>query len=174
MKESLYRRVLGASLDSLPDPMRQFHDSVNGGTASGRFKVSRGAGVVRNILASLMGLPQAGDDVPLELTVTADGVYEDWSRSFAGRPMKTRQWQSGDMLIEAGGPMRFAFKLTARENGLDFEFVKAWFCLIPLPRFASPRIEASETPCEDGWNASVQMSLPMLGPMIRYEGRVTP
>jgi len=153
--------------------MRRFHDSATGGSASGRFVVTRG-GSVKNLLASLMGLPLAGIDVPLELTVSADEHCENWARSFAGRTMKTRQWQSKELLIEAGGPMRFAFELNARDSGLEFKQVRAWFCLVPLPHVAAPRIQASETACENGWNVIVQMSLPVLGTMIRYEGRVSP
>jgi hypothetical protein len=70
------------------------------------------------------------------------------------------------------GPMRFAFELIANETSVQFKLIRAWFCLIPLPRFLAPRLEAIETACECGWDVLVQFSLPLLGMLIRYEGRV--
>ncbi len=170
--ESLYRRVLGARLDNLPLPMRHFHDARNGSTAKGKFNVTRGPGWFRNFLASMMSLPPSGSDVPLELSVTPDGACEHWVRRFGNHSMKTQQWKARTLLIEAGGPMRFAFELLANETSVQFKLIRAWFCLIPLPRFLAPRLEAIETACEGGWDVVVQFSLPLLGMLIRYEGRV--
>ena len=169
---SLYRRILGDRLDALPSALRRFHDAVNGGTAKGKFKVTRGPGRFRNLLASMISLPASGSDVPLELIVKADGAREHWIRRFGNHPMRTRQWKAGPLLIEAGGPMRFGFQLIANERGIQFKLIRAWFCLVRLPRFVFPRVEATETACEGGWDVMVQFSLPGAGMLIRYEGRV--
>ena len=174
MPQSLYRRVLGDELDLLPEPMRRFHDAERGAKASGHFTVTRGAGWFRNGLASLIGLPVAGVDVPTKLSVDPSVHRECWVRRFGDHPMKTVQWQAENLLIEAGGPLRFGFKLIADHTSLEFELVRAWFCFVPLPRFARPQIRAIETACEDGWNVVVEMSLPVIGMMIRYGGRVQP
>ena len=170
--ESLYRRILGDQLDYLPSPMRHFHDAANGGTAQGIFNITRGPGWLRNFLASMMSLPPSGSDVALELSVTPDGAREHWVRRFGKHLMKTQQWKAGTLLIEAGGPMRFGFELVANETSIQFKLIRSWFCLIPLPRFFAPRLEATETACEGGWDVVVQFSLPLLGMLIRYEGRV--
>ena len=170
--ESLYRRILGDQLDNLPSAMRRFHDAKNGITARGKFKVTRGLGWFRNFLTSMMRLPPSGSDVPMELSVTPVGGREHWVRRFGNHSMKTKQWQARTLLIEAGGPMRFAFELLANETSVQFKLIRAWFCLIPLPRFLAPRLEAIETACEGGWDVVVQFSLPLLGMLIRYEGRV--
>ena len=172
MSISLYRRILGDKLDELPPAMRQFHDSKNGGTACGQFKVTRGSGWFRNGLASLMRLPPSSPDVPLELSVQIDGNRERWIRRFGTHSMKTLQWQAGSLLIEAGGPMRFGFELIADETTIRFKLVRAWFIRIPIPHSLSPHIEAIETACDGGWDAIVQFSLPVVGMLIRYEGRV--
>ena len=170
--ESLYRRILGDQLDNLPSPMRHFHGAANGSAAQGIFNIMRGPGWFRNFLASMMSLPPSGSDVPMDLSVTPDGPREHWVRRFGNHSMKTQQWKARTLLIEAGGPMRFAFELVANETSVQFKLVRAWFCLIPLPRFIAPRLEAIETACEGGWDVVVQFSLPLLGMLIRYEGRV--
>ena len=45
--------------------LQQFHGAAEGGRARGTFRVERGAGLLRNALASLSGLPKAGLDVPV-------------------------------------------------------------------------------------------------------------
>jgi hypothetical protein len=170
--ESLYRRILGDQLDKLPSPMRHFHDAANGSTAKGIFNITRGPGWFRNFLASMMSLPPSGSDVPLELSVTPVGPREHWVRRFGNHSLKTQQWKAGTLLIEAGGPMRLGFELVTNETSIQFKLIRAWFCLIPLPRFLALRLQATETACEGGWDVVVQFSLPLLGTLIRYEGRV--
>jgi hypothetical protein len=170
--ESLYRRVLGDQFDQLPGSLYRFHDLKDGGVGQGTFNITRGTGWFRGFLASAMGLPPAGTDVPLQLTVTVDRGRETWDRRFGDHTMKTLQWHNGKLLIEAGGPLRLGFELIADDTFIQFKLIKAWFCLVPIPRFLAPVLKATETACEGGWDVEVEFSLPMLGRLIRYQGRV--
>jgi hypothetical protein len=169
---SLYRRILGDQMDRLPAPVLSFHDAPRGNRGSGTFDVTRGPGLIPRLLATVVRLPRTGTGVPVELSVEADRNQEKWIRRFDKHPMITTQWQAGDLLIEAAGPMRLGFQLTADETGLGFEMVRAWFLLIPLPRWLSPRVTAHETATDDGWFTEVQFSLPVIGLLIRYAGRI--
>lgn len=168
----LYSRVLGRRFELLPPLLRQMHSRTEKTDWYGTFRVRRGTGWLRNLMATIAGLPPSCDEVPLQLTVEPIGDRELWSRRFGEHPMVSTQWQSGRFLIEAVGPSRLALELTADETGLTCESTRAWFLFIPLPHVLSPRVTAKETPTDDGWHVDVTLSLPMVGRMIQYTGDV--
>ena len=171
-KPSLYRRVLGDQFGLLAPALQSFHDSVETRQASGTFDVTRGAGRWRSWLATLLRLPPAGTNVPVTLEVVVDGDREQWVRRFDAHLMQTWQWQSGELLIEAGGPLRLGFELVPEQDRLRYRLRRAWFCLVPLPGFLAPRIEAIEVGREDGWEVTVRFILPVVGLLIQYQGAV--
>ena len=105
---SLYRRVLGASFDQLPEVLRRFHDGAKGGSARGAFRVVRGDGIFRNSVAGLLRMPRAGEDVPIRLEVVVKGDREQWLRHFPGRCTRTVQWADGNLLMERFGLISFS------------------------------------------------------------------
>ncbi len=111
---SLYRRILGDRFDALPAVLRRFHDAEGGGRARGTFRVERAPGRLRNGVASMLGMPRAGTDVPVRLQVVAEGDRERWIRDFDGHRVETVQWARGESLMEAMGPIRFSLQTGAR------------------------------------------------------------
>ena len=170
VEPSLYRRILGDQLDQLAPALRRFHDSSVTRQASGTFEVIRGAGRWRGWLATLLRLPPAGLEVPVTLEVAVTGNQERWVRCFDSHLMPTWQWQSGELLIEAGGPLRLGFELLPEQDGLRYRLRRTWFCLVPLPSFLAPRVEAIELGRDDGWDVTVQFTLPLIGLLIQYQG----
>ena len=169
---SLYRRILGPSFDTLPSVLKCFHEQPNA-TAHGRFEIIRGRGMLRNLLATLAGFPRAGSDVPVVLRVTAEGDRERWSRDFGGHRLETVQWDREGALIEAAGPVRFAFDVTADDTSMRFTIRRAWFLGIPIPRPLAPRVSAVVTANADGWSVDVQVMAPVVGLLVRYAGILT-
>ena len=49
-------------------------------------KIERGRGIVPRLLGLVLGLPAAGDDVPIELRITVRGAAETWAGKFGDRP----------------------------------------------------------------------------------------
>jgi hypothetical protein len=168
----LYRRLLGSHFDDMPLRLREMHDSVSDIKVLGEFKIERGKGWLVNLVAALGGLPKSGENVPLDLDIVMKHGREYWIRNFGSQQLKTVQWQSGDLLIEAGGPVRFGFRVVADAERLELCLEKTWFCWVPLPRFLRPRVRAIETECESGVNVDVEFALPWLGRIIRYAGQV--
>lgn len=168
----LYRRILGTQFDCLPAVLQQFHDRQFA-TAHGRFEITRGRGMLRNLLAMLAGFPRAGSDVPVELQVTAIGDREHWSRDFGGQRLETVQWDHEGTLIEAAGPIRFAFDVTADDTSMHFAMRRAWFLSLPIPRLWAPRVTAVAAMHPLGWSVDVQVRAPVLGLLIRYAGVLT-
>jgi hypothetical protein len=167
---TLYQRVLGDRFDLLAPALRRFHSSPAGGRGRGVFKVIRPPG----LLGTLLGLPPAGDDVPMTLVVRGTPRGEKWVRTFAGIPVVTHQWCEGGLLMERSGPVTFGFALDVVGGGLAFRRVRALAVGVPLPAWLAPSAEALASPTDSGWHVSVRLSLPFLGPFLGYEGKVIP
>jgi Domain of unknown function (DUF4166) len=172
--QSLYRRLLGDQLDTLPEVLRRFHDAPEGGRARATFQVERGAGRFRNAVASLLGMPRAGRDVPVRLEVRVDGDRERWVRHFPGRTVVTTQWAEGGLLIEAFGLTSFSSAVVVDRSSLCYEFRRAWFAGVALPAWLSPYVDGRVQAGDGGWNVVVHVFAPFLGEIVHYEGWVEP
>lgn len=171
---TLYRRSLGQGFDALPTVLRDFHDLPFGGMAQGVLLVTRGKGLLRQIMAGLMRLPKPGDEVPVFLEVRVQDDTEWWIRNFASHRIVTRQWLEDGLLIEAAGPLRFGFRMAADPAGMRFEFARCWISSLPVPLALSPRVNASAAEYEDGWWVRVSVEVPILGLLTQYEGKMAP
>lgn len=171
---SLYRRILGPRFDALPEVLRRFHGETSGGNARGTLRVERGAGRLRNALASLAGFPRPGAEVPVRLRVVVEGDRERWVRHFGGHRLETVQWARGDLLMERAGPTSFSSALVIDGPCLSYDLRRAWFAGIPLPRWLAPSVEGHTIAGEGGWRVVVRISAPALGELVRYEGWVEP
>nr|WP_329764879.1 DUF4166 domain-containing protein [Stenotrophomonas geniculata] len=142
----------------------------------------RGAGAHREgghwlvpLLAALARLPKDGDALPTEVAFRAHGQGEQWARRFGRWPMVSRLWAHEGYLREQLGAVRFEFDLQAREGGIDWSVRRVWaFGLLPLPRrwFGGVR-------CREAWQGErytflVDVTLPWVGALIRYEGWLEP
>ena len=127
-------------------------------------------------LASLMGLPAAGEAVPVTLIVRASADGEEWRRTFAGVPMVT--WQSArpdGLLSERAGLAELRFRIEVRDGGVVYHpsgaALRLGWLAVPLPSWLAPSVVAREAPAGSGRaEVSVRMSVPLLGLLICYEG----
>ena len=78
----------------------------------GTFRVVRGRGRLRNLAASLSGLPQAGEDVPVRLEVVVKGEPRALeSAAFPASTFTTLQWADGELLMERSDRLVFSSTL---------------------------------------------------------------
>ena len=171
---SLYRRVLGPRFDSLPAVLQRFHGSTTGGQARGTFRVVRQPGWVRNTLANVLGMPRAGDAVPVRLEVVVEGEKERWYRHFPGRSLASSQWADGHLLKESFGLGSYTWELVIDGSRLTHEFRQARFAGVPIPRKMAPYVDGWVDAGETGWNVEVHIFFPVLGEIASYEGWVEP
>jgi len=171
---SLYRRVLGAKFDELPAVLKRFHDDAQGGRASGTVRVERGAGLLRGAAASLLGMPMAGETVPVRLRIVVQGDRERWIRHFGDQRVSSTQWAEGELLLEKRGPVSFSSALVVRGSRVVYEFRKAWFAGIPLSAWLSPYVDGYVDAGETGWRVAVHIFAPFLGEIVHYERWVQP
>jgi hypothetical protein len=170
--ETLYGRVLGDRFADLHPTLRRFHSSVEGGEGHGRFRVTRSPRWSGKLVADLLRLPPAQDAVEVRLKVSPEGAGERWVRSFGNSPFVTYQTARGGLLLEQAGPVRFGFALEVVGGGMRFHTRRVWLLGLPLPCWCRPSVEAMVVPNEQGWAVSVRLALPLLGPLLCYEGNL--
>jgi hypothetical protein len=173
-RPSLYRRAIGPAFDRLPAVLCQFHDLPCGGCAEGTFRVTRGPGMVRDALATIMKLPRAGEKVAVTLRVTVSEEGERWVRHFDSQVLTTRQWIDGDLLYEAAGPLQFGFRMSVEDGRMLFDMQRCRVFGAPVPFRLAPRVSAVVEGRDTVWHACVEVSVPLLGLLVRYEGEMSP
>jgi hypothetical protein len=119
-----------------------------------------------------MRLPMPGEQVPVQLLVETQEGRERWTRQFGSSCLVTSQWLQEDLLIEAAGPIRFGFRMTADTTGMEFHFARCWLFGLPLPYALSPRVNAIVRGTEAGWRVQVRVEVPVLGQLSQYEGEI--
>ena len=172
---TLYRRLLGDKFDRLPPTLRDFHQVDRERHFHAKFKITRGKGFFKNVVAKLGGLPPAGENVPMRLRVVPDGEREHWHREFGKHKLSSIQWEQNGLLMEKLGPVTLAFRLETDSTTLYLHRVKAWgLNFLRLPLFLAPNGEGIETGQENGCAIIARASMPLLGQLVQYEGLVLP
>lgn len=167
---ALYRRLLGPAFDELPPQVRALHDVDRPTTWRGRADVRRGDAAAARILATLLGLPPAGHDVPLAVTFTPRGEQEAWSRAFGARQFVSIQWADGGELRERVGPVTLHMTLQQDAAGLGLTLVAAHLLGVPVPGRLLPRIRTRESERDRRYRFEVEATMPLFGLLVRYEG----
>jgi uncharacterized protein DUF4166 len=147
---------------------------ADGGRASGFLRVTRGKGCLRAVVADLLKLPPAGERVGVELQVVVEGDRERWIRRFDDLRLVSTQRLERGLVVETFGPFRFGYRLTGGPGGLQFDMVRRWFWRVPIGAGLAPLIDGRAWGREDGWWIDVSIRAPLLGFLVRYEGKVLP
>lgn len=167
----VYRQALGKDYDRLPGPVRQMHAIIGDGGAEGEGVVEGGASPLARMAGRVVGFPPAGT-YPVHVAFTERDGIETWTRSFGPHTFYSCLRAVGDTVEERFGPFRFRFAIPADAAGLAMELVR-WNALgLPLPRWLAPRIVATERADGTEFLFNVAIALPVIGPVIRYRGRL--
>lgn len=176
----LYERLLGDDWHKLPPQLRAMHEVAPLLSADGLAVVERGGGIIAQTLATLGGLPRAGQSVPLSVRMAATPSGESWERSFAGRRFNSRQSltrvpRGAPLLQERAGLVKLTFELKFNGERLTLAPV-GWRLLgLPLPRSLIPVSRAYEYVDDHGrFSFLVESALPVVGLIVRYSGWLKP
>lgn len=172
----LFRRVMGAAFDAMPQPIRDLHDRAICRTATGICDVDRGRTIGARLAAALFGLPATARDLPVTVAMTAADGKETWRRDFGGSRMRStlRAADRDGHVIERFGPIDFLIHLRWDGTRLNYDIVCGRCLGVRLPRFLLPRSETFET-VDQGWfKFDVRIALPLTGLLVHYRGRLRP
>lgn len=176
----LYPRLFGAAWSNVDTALQRMH--CNGGPvhAAGVFRVTQGTSLGARLLLFFLRLPSSNPAAQVKLIVRPEGDSETWVRLFDGKAFLSVQRESAKGgLAERFGAIEFRFRLTFTDHAIHYQQVGATLRLalpflqeIPLPRWASPHVSASETAgaSEMETRVLVQVSAPLGGLLFSYEG----
>lgn len=158
---------LGDAFDLLPDQVRRAH--LGQIKLSGHARVSRG-GRFANFLADAMRLPSAAERVAM--SVEGDHLPDCmiWNRRFGTRNFESCFRLRRGRLIESLGPFRLQLRLEVREQRLQYVLERVTLLGIQVARSLAPSLEAWEGERDGRYDFAVEVRLPMIGRLVRYEG----
>ena len=174
----LFQSVLGADFASLPKPLQELHNVIDLRRWQGQARVTRGTGRMSRLICWMFRFPAATDTTPVEVTMDRSGSAERWTRRFGPSTfLSTLRARNGKM-TERFGPFTFTLGLAVTGESLIFPVTSGRMGPIPLPRAILPRSDAVETveDTPEGPRArfDVALSLPLVGPLVRYQGWLEP
>jgi hypothetical protein len=171
---TVYEQVLGERYQELHPLLKAFHSSPQGAIADCRLDVVHPPGLLPLIFRLLIGAPAQGKAIETLLEVRANGNLEEWRRTFGRKTLVTRQWHHQGLLIESFGIAVYGLELAVVERGMQFRARRLWVLGVPFPVSLAPSIFAHVAPGEKSWRLIVSLKAPLLGPLLSYEGEVTP
>jgi hypothetical protein len=175
---SIFQRVLGDAWSTLPAPVRALHGTEAAMRFAGRATVTRGPGWIARVVAAVIGFPEAGDDVPVEVDIRRDATGESWRRTFAGRAFSSRlragTGGAQGLLVEAFGPVRVRIALVVDGDRLRFDVVGWSLWALPLPRALAPGGDTYETASDGRFVFHIEIAHPWTGPIVDYSGWLEP
>ena len=178
-EQSLYRQILGRRWDDVSASIRALHDRPEGhATFRGRAVIERGGSIGARLVASILGFPRAGADVPVEIHFACGKGLEVWTRRFGGKVLRSSQQgakrRNEELLAEDFGPFRVLCALEPRENRLHLS-VRAWsFLGLPLPLLFAPGGRTFEEDRDGLFHFHVEVESPLTGLIVRYRGWLRP
>lgn len=174
-RQFLYRRLLGDRWDSLPEPLRTLHSAP---AAAGAATVEAGGNLLARLAARFFRFPEAGQDIPIQVSFQRENDAELWTRTFAGKSFSSLQSEgrglSERLLVEQFGAFRFGFALPAEAGKLSL-VLRRWSVFgLPLPLLFAPRGNSFEYVAEGRFCFHVEITHPITGLIVRYEGWLVP
>lgn len=175
----LYPHLMSSAFQRLARPIQAAHVFHAGITLEGRGTVWRSGHWLANAIASLFRFPPTMTDVPVTVSMTRDGQdREFWHRTFDDCSFSSTQeagtGRSEGLLVERFGPLAFAMAVVEEEGSLRL-VLRRWSAFgVPLPLWAAPRSDALEHAAGGRFNFRVDIALPLVGRLVRYEGWLAP
>ena len=136
------------------------------------FKITRGRGFLRGLIAWAGGLPPAGAAVPMRLRIVAEGEGERWIREFGTHRLESVQRAWNGLMVESFGAITLGFRLVIEGDALRLVPARAWVLGIPWPLWLAPHGTGIEIGQTDGCSIVARAELPLLGLLVQYEGLV--
>jgi hypothetical protein len=167
ISDNAFKACLGADFDRLPDAVQRAH--LGAIRLSGYACVSRG-GMFAAMLANAMRLPPAAERVAM--SVEGDHLPDRmiWNRRFGTRAFESCFRLHNGWLIESVGPFHLRLRLEVRDHRLHYVMERVTLFGFPVPRSLAPELVAWEGERNGRYDFAVEVRLPFVGRLVRYEG----
>jgi saccharopine dehydrogenase-like NADP-dependent oxidoreductase len=169
----LYHRVMGEHFNTLPTLVAGMHTIIGNGGAIGDAKVTRGRSLLAQLVCQIMGFPPDGQ-TSLHVNFDEHNGKEKWTRTFGDVAFSSVLRERNGQLCERFGPLSFVFDLGVHDQALHM-LMRGWSAFgIPMPSWLGPSTQAREWQDGDDFRLDVSIDLPLIGRVVRYEGRLKP
>lgn len=174
MTTPLFAQVLGPAFERLAPQVRALHSVAARQRWSGQGEVLRGSHWLVAPCAWLARLPPSSS-VPVTVEFVVDAGGERWNRQFGPARMPSRLWQREGRLFEQLGAVRFRFGLREEAGQILWRAERVWaFGVLPLPTRWFAQVQCREREQTGRYEFLVDVSMPLIGRLIRYEGWLLP
>jgi Domain of unknown function (DUF4166)/Saccharopine dehydrogenase NADP binding domain len=175
VEELLYQRLLGNMWELLPAPLIKLHTCKK---AEGLAKVEVGKNLLSRLIAKIFGFPEAGQEIPVQVSFERKDDGELWKRTFAGKSFSSfqsaGQGLSEKLLSERFGMFTFGLALVVEHQKLSL-IVRRWSIVgIPLPVGLAPLGNSFEQAADGRFYFHVEIRHPLTGLIVRYQGWLIP
>ncbi len=160
---------MGESFQRLSPLLQQVHDGKQ--RIEGIANVQQGNWAAR-IICRLFQFPKANPQAQLSVDCEHTENTMHWKRNFDGLKVESHFTQDGDFLIEYLGPLALSFKAIEKDRALHYQFIKTRLWGIPMPNVFSPQVIAYEQEYEGRYRFSVNVTMFLIGSVIRYGGEL--
>jgi hypothetical protein len=172
--QPLYQRILGDAWHTLPAPVREMHQCLGPKVVEGQADVQRGRHPLARLIASAVGFPAAGKQVPVQVVFTPSARGECWTRTFAGRSFISFQSEGcgtrAHLLRERFGPLTFDLALVVEGATLRL-VVRRWSLWgLPLPLILASAGDSYEAVIDDRFHFHVEIRHRLIGLIVGYHG----
>lgn len=174
MTTPLFAQVLGPAFERLAPQVRALHSIPARQRWNGQGEVLRGSHWLVAPCAWLARLPPTSS-VPVTVEFVVDASGERWNRRFGPARMASRLWQCDGQLFEQLGAVRFRFGLREEAGQILWRAERVWaFGVLPLPTRWFAQVQCREREQAGRYEFLVDVSMPLIGRLIRYEGWLLP
>jgi len=171
----LFKSALGENFEDLAPAVHRGHDVTSFKTLRGIVDTKRGSNPVAILVAACFGFPRTRTGTPIEVTMDVQGNKEIWIRKIDKSTFKSVFSDAGKPghVNEMFGPVKFKIHLVPESGKLHYNIVSARFFGIPIPGLLMPESVTHERQEGDAFHFDVDISLPFIGPLIKYTGSLT-
>lgn len=170
---AIFARAIGPDFDGLPPAIRALHETPGRSLWRGEALTEGAAGPLAALVARIVGFPTAQAACPAEVLIEADGDRSVWRRRIGGHAFASvlSHPRDGGRVQERFGPLSMDLMLTPEGERLVYR-VEGWrLGPISLPRVLAPLTQAhEEVDAEGRFVFDVEISLPLIGRLVRYRG----
>jgi Domain of unknown function (DUF4166) len=170
----------GDAFSQLHPMLQELHRS--GGTLWGTVDVRVGSGIAGLIgkrLASKLGIPPCNGVTPMKVSIYSNQMELHWDRTFnetstfASTFTPLGKYPSGHW-VESSGQLRLSLGVSIVNGGWVWRPRGGRLWGIPVPAWLLPRTAASKHVEGGLYRFSVELSLPLVGTVLSYSGKLAP
>jgi len=169
-KPNLLSQHMGESFYQLSPLLQRFHSGKT--TLIGEATVEGGNGLAK-LICLVMRFPKQNSSVALRVDCDHQLDSMILNRQFGDHLMCSTFYRDGIYLVERLNGLSLYLKAVEQDGVLQYQFYRAKFLGIPMPKFLYPQVKAYEQEVDQKYYFFVDVSMCLIGRVIAYSGTLS-